>query len=106
MEAAGSLFPITRGMGGHRKPLCPGAPRGPARYHYHRQFNLDYRRASSGRSCRPEFLYSARIPLKMKAKENRVFSDFKELKGLLTSRPEHQENFKEIFKEILQAGGM
>ena len=42
----------------------------------------------------------------MKAKENRVFSDFKELKGLLTSRPEHQENFKEIFKEILQAGGM
>ena len=58
--------------GGHRKSLCPGAPQGPPRYHHQRQFNLEYRRASSGRSCRPEFLYSARIPLKIKAKETIV----------------------------------
>ena len=102
VQAAGSQFPITKEWGGHRKSLCPGAPQGPPRYHHQRQFNLEYRRASSGRSCRPEFLYSARIPLKIKAKESPFFSDFKELRGLLTSRPEHQE----IFKEILQAGGM
>lgn len=36
----------------------------------------------------------------MEAKENPVFSDFKRAERITNQQTEHQENFKEIFKEI------